>query len=52
MERINNVPAYAYNHRFIVCVGEIDNMWFYGAYDDFEKAANVAAQVDGIVIQR
>lgn len=49
--KINNVPKYANDYRFFVVREVDDEYWFYGAYDDRNRANNVAMQVDGIVIE-
>ena len=48
---VNNVPAYAYDHRYIVareCDGEF---WFWGAWDDLQTAQGVATEISGTVIE-
>ena len=52
MANINNVPAYANEYPFIVAVGDPEDLWFYGAYDDLKFATEVAKVVNGIVISR
>lgn len=52
--KINNLPAYASDPRypFIVyrlCEGEA---WFYGAYETEERAASVAAEVNGGIAEQ
>ncbi len=49
---INNLPDYASEYPFIVATGELEDLWFYGAYNTFEKANEVAEQVDGVVIAK
>jgi len=49
---INNLPDYANEYPFIVATGELEDLWFYGAYNTFEKANEVAEQVDGVVIAK
>ena len=48
---INNIPEYAYKHEYIVFRSDknADN-WFYGAYDGFGRAAEVAAEVGGMFV--
>ena len=52
MANINNLPEYAYDYPFIVAVGELEDLWFYGAFRDFNSAQRVADDVDGIVVAR
>lgn len=52
MANINNVPAYAYDYPFIVAVGDLEDLWFYGAFRDYGDALRVADDVDGIVVIR
>lgn len=47
--KINNLPDYAKNYKFIVC-SEVDNeLWFYGAYNDYNRAIDIAIEIDGMV---
>lgn len=46
---INNMPAYAVNYRFIVYRVVDGEKWFYGAYNDYMRAHEVAAMIDGYV---
>lgn len=46
---INNIPAYAAKHAYIVARKVNGEYWFYGAYDTFNRAMEVAWEVDGIV---
>ena len=52
-EPIKNMPAYAAKYRYIVArkAGDLDDLWFYGAWDDAEKAQEVAKEIDGVVIE-
>ena len=47
---INNVPAYAMGHSYIVARLCDDSLWFYGAWDNMEKAVEVAEAIGGAVI--
>lgn len=50
MAVINNLPEYAKEYEWIV-VTECDNeFWFWGAYHKASDAADVANQIDGIVV--
>lgn len=44
---INNLPEYAKEYKFIVYIEVDDEKWFYGAYNNAEKAREVANTVDG-----
>ena len=46
---INNLPTYAVNYRFIVYCVVDGEKWFYGAYNDAQRAREVAAMVEGYV---
>ena len=52
-EPIKNMPAYAAKYRYIVArrAGDWDDLWFYGTWDDAEKAQEVAKEIDGVVIE-
>ena len=52
-EPIKNMPAYAAKYRYIVArrAGDWDDLWFYGAWDEAEKAQEVAKEIDGVVIE-
>ena len=47
---VYNTPDYAENHNFIVSRLVENNLWFYGAYDEIEKAREVAEEIDGLVV--
>ena len=49
MDKIKNIPMYAYEHEFVVAREVDGDMWFYGAYDSVEKAENVANEIGGWV---
>lgn len=51
MSTVNNLPAYAFAHHWIVARDIENELWFYGAYDDREKADKVAESVSGIVVE-
>lgn len=50
---INNIPEYAYNHKFIVyTVNDADGQkWFYGAYDDISKAMAAMVFCGGMIAE-
>lgn len=51
---INNMQDYADSYPYIVVRNcDIDGIWFYGAYHDFEKAIHAASECgNGIVIAK
>lgn len=48
---INNLPDYAIHHNYIVTSICDSNLWFYGAWDDEDKAYEVAEMIGGVVIE-
>ena len=52
IEKIENLPEYAYQYRFIVYRDADGQHWFWGAYSDAGKACEVAKTVDGYVFDR
>lgn len=50
--KIMNTPAYAEGYRFIVYRMSNDERWFWGAFSDGGKAAQVAAEVGGYVYDK
>lgn len=48
---INNLPDYATNYNYIVAsVLDVD-LWFYGAWDNEDKAYDMARIINGVVIK-
>jgi hypothetical protein len=43
--KINNVPDYAYDYKYIVARWVEEEWWFYEAYNDEEKADEVADEL-------
>lgn len=52
IEKIENLPEYAYQYRFIVYRDADGQHWFWGAYSDSRKACEVTKTVDGYVFDR
>lgn len=50
--KINRVPQYAADYKYIVYRVVDGQNWFYGAYNDVNKAAQVAAEIRGFVGER
>ena len=48
---INNLPEYAIYHNYIVASVCDNNLWFYGAGDNKDKAQEAAKMIDGVVIE-
>lgn len=46
---INNMPEYAVNYKFIVYRVVCGEKWFYGAYNDHDRANNIAKEIGGYV---
>ena len=48
---INNMPAYATDYEFLV-VRKVDNdLWFWGAYNDHDKAYDAAEEINGFILE-
>lgn len=52
MKHINNLPAYASDYNYIVARICDNEFWFWGAYETFDRAQDVADEVNGIVVIR
>jgi len=50
--KINNLPEYAKDCKYIVARLVDNEVWFWGAYEDLEKAFQSANEVSGIVVER
>ena len=51
MTKINNLPIYATEYRYIVARAIDNELWFYGAYNDGFKAENAAAECNGEIFR-
>lgn len=47
---VNNVPDYANDYPFWVVVYNAGYLWFWGAYNDENRALDVANEEDGMVV--
>ena len=47
---INNLPAYANGCKYIVARRVDGELWFWGAWNDRNKANEVATEIDGEVV--
>ncbi len=47
---INNLPNYANDYRYIVARRVDGELWFYGAWNDADKANEVALEIGGETI--
>lgn len=48
--KINNLPEYAKDCKYIVVRLVDDEVWFWGAYEDLAKAYQSASEINGIVV--
>lgn len=48
--KINNIPEYAKDRKFIVCSIVEYELWFYGAYDDYDRAKTAAEFIGGVIL--
>lgn len=48
---INNLPDYATNYNYIVASVLDGDLWFYGAWDNEDKAYDMARIINGVVIK-
>lgn len=49
---VNNVPDNHYDFKFMVaryCHGEL---WYYGVYDEYDRAIAARDEIDGIILER
>ena len=51
MIKINNLPAYADNYKFVVARRIDGELWFWGAWNDRNKANEAAREIGGMVIE-
>lgn len=49
MSHINNLPMYAGIYLYIVAREVDGEFWFWGAYNDYDKACEVAHSIKGTV---
>lgn len=48
--KINNLPTYANEYKYIVASRVDGELWFWGAYNDRDKAYSVACEIWGEVV--
>jgi len=48
--KINNLPKDVKEDSYIVCSMVDDELWFYGAYNTYEKAEKVAEMYDDLTV--
>lgn len=48
--KINNMSEYGRGKKFIVFREHDGENWYYGAWDDFDKALNEAVEIGGQVV--
>ena len=51
MTKINNLPIYAKNYKYIVARLIDGGWWFYGAYNDGFKAEHAAIECNGEIFR-
>lgn len=49
--KVNNVPEYAEEYRYLVVRDVEGKLWFWGAWNDENKARTVAREVGGLVVE-
>ena len=49
--KINNVPEYAWKHKFIVYQTVNGEHWFFGAYDEISKSLCAMNECGGSIIE-
>ena len=50
MVKVNNLPEYAKNYNWLVCRVVDGALWFWGAFNDHDKAFETAMDVGGVVV--
>lgn len=50
MLKVNNLPKYALDYKFVVCRVCNEEPWFWGAYNDEKTAFKVSTDINGIVV--
>ena len=50
MIKVNNLPEYAKNYNWLVCRVVNGELWFWGAFNDHDKAREIAIDVNGTVL--
>ena len=48
--KVNNVPEYAAQYRYIVARLVDGDLWFWGAYGTMERATEAAESIDGLIV--
>ena len=48
--KVNNMPEYAWNYKYIVASIDYEGHWFWGAYNDVMIALEVARTIDAGVL--
>jgi rubrerythrin len=48
--KINNIPEYANHYKYVVATLVEGQLWFYGAYDEYDKADRAFKEMDGRLI--
>lgn len=50
MLNVNNLPETFRNYNWLVCCVYDGELWYYGVYNDHDKAFEVAMTVNGVVV--
>lgn len=50
LDKVNNVPEYAAQYRYIVARLVDGDLWFWGAYGTMERATEAAESIDGLIV--
>ncbi len=46
---VNNVPVE--HDKYVVARAESGELWYWGSYDDYERAWSVANQMNGVILE-
>lgn len=50
MLNVNNLPETFRNYNWLVCSVVDGELWYYGVYNDHDKAFEVATYIGGVVV--
>lgn len=51
MNKVNNMPSYVWDYKYVVAREVDGDLWFWGAYDDLHTATTAANEIGGVVIE-
>lgn len=49
--KVNNLPSYALDHKYIVARVADTELWFWGAFDSYETATKAALEINGVIVE-